>query len=161
MMEYIRQSEISQLPRIQSVQNPYNLLNRLYEIGLAEMSIREETGLLAYSPMAFGLLSGKYHRGEDRPEDRINQFSRMSRYKNLNCHEATNKYLQLANEIGMSLAQMSLAFVNQQQFVTSNIIGATSMIQLKENIDSVNLKLDRDVIKAINKIHEEIPNPAP
>ncbi len=161
MMEYIRLSERHELPRIQSIQNPYSLLNRTFEVGLAEIAVREETGLLAYSPMAFGLLSGKYHRGEDKPQDRINQFSRMSRYNTENSHNATSRYLGLANEYGMSLAQMSLAFVNQQRFVTSNIIGATNMDQLKEDIDSINIKLDKDVIKAINRIQEEIPNPAP
>ena len=161
MMEYIRLSERLGLPRIQSIQNPYNLLNRLYEAGLAEMSIRENTGLLAYSPMAFGLLSGKYHTGKDKPQDRINQFERMSRYKGKNNYDAAARYLELANKVGISLAQMSLAFVNQQKFVTSNIVGATSMEQLHEDIGSINIKLEKDVIKAINKIHEEIPNPAP
>ncbi len=161
MSQYLRSSERSGLTKIQSVQNPYNLLNRTYEVGMAEMSIREEAGLLAYSPMAFGLLSGKYHKNEDTPKSRINLFERMSRYKSDQCHLATAKYLEIAEKHGMSLAQMSLAFVTQQRFVTANIIGATTMAQLKENIDSINIKLEKDVIKEINAIHEAIPNPAP
>lgn len=161
MMEYLRQSDRLDLPRIQSIQNPYNLLNRLFEVGLAEMSIREEVGLLAYSPMAFGLLSGKYHRKEDLPTSRLNQFKTMARYNSSVCHEATAEYLKIAKKYGYTLAQMSLAFVNQQKFVTSNIIGATNMDQLKENIDSVELILPKECIKEINAVHDKIPNPAP
>ncbi len=148
-------------PRCQSVQNPYNLLNRTYEVGLAEMSIREKCGLLAYSPMAFGLLSGKYH-SEPKPMDgRIALFERMSRYNNQNSYDATGKYLDIAKKYGLSLAQMSLAFVTGQPFVTSNIIGATKMHQLKEDIDSINVKLSKEILKEINAVQEEIPNPAP
>jgi len=161
MMQYLRASELSGLTKIQTVQNPYNLLNRTYEVGLAELSIREEVGLLAYSPMAFGLLSGKYHRKEDTPDNRINQFERMSRYKSEQCHLATAKYLEIADRNSLSLAQMSLAFVTQQRFVTATIIGATNLDQLKENIASINVKLEKDVIKEINKIHAAVPNPAP
>ena len=161
MMEYLKNSAARGLPRIQSVQNPYNLLNRTYEVGLAEMSIREKAGLLAYSPMAFGFLSGKYHKGMDQPKDRINQFSSMARYKSDQCHLATAKYLEIAEKYDLSLAQMSLAWVNQQKFLTANIIGATSMEQLKENIDSIHVKLDKQIIKEINSIHSAIPNPAP
>ena len=161
MMEYIRLSNEYEHPRIQSIQNPYNLLNRTFEVGLAEMSIRERIGLLAYSPMAFGFLSGKYHKNEDQPSDRINRYSRMNRYGSEQCHHATSRYLEIAEKYGLSLAQMSLAFVNQQDFVTSNIIGATSVKQLRENIESINITLDRDCVKEINTIHEAIPNPAP
>ena len=161
MMEYIRTSEKNNLPRIQTIQNPYNLLNRTFETGLSEMSIRENTGLIAYSPMAFGLLSGKYHRNEDKPEDRINQFSRMVRYKSDQCHLATAKYLEIADQHNLSLAQMSLAFVTQQRFVTATIIGATTMVQLQENLASVDVTLSKDLIKEINAIHEAVPNPAP
>lgn len=144
-----------------SVQNPYSLLNRTYEIGMAEVSIRETVGLLAYSPMAFGLLSGKYHKRTDTPHDRRNKFKSMSRYDSDQCYEATARYLQLAESNDLSLAQMSLAFINSREFVTSNIIGATHLDQLKENIASIDLQLSSDVLSAIEKIHESIPNPAP
>jgi aryl-alcohol dehydrogenase-like predicted oxidoreductase len=143
-----------------SVQNAYSLLNRLYEVGLSEISIRENMGLLAYSPLAMGLLTGKYNTGIDKPENRLNKYN-FERYKRVNARIATQKYLELAHTLDMSLTQMSLAFVNQQQFVTASIIGATNLDQLKENIDSINLKLDADVSKKINKIHGSIPNPVP
>jgi len=161
MMEYLRSADKHDLPRIQTIQNPYNLLNRTFEVGLAEMSIREEVGLLAYSPMGFGLLSGKYHRNEDKPTDRINQFSRMARYKSDQNYQATERYLEIANRHNISLAQMALAFVTQQRFVNATIIGATSIPQLKENIESINVTLDKGVIKEINAVQELIPNPAP
>lgn len=161
LMNYLRLAEKHGLPKVVSVQNPYSLLNRTYEVGMAEMSIREGVGLLAYSPMAFGLLSGKYHKGLDKPEDRINKFSTMTRYKSDSCQLATQQYLDIAEKHGMSLAQMSLAFVNQQKFVTSTIIGATNLDQLKENIDSINLKLSKDLVKEINQVHDVLPNPAP
>lgn len=160
-MKYINATEQNDLPRIMSVQNPYNLLNRTYEGGMAEISIREKAGLLAYSPMAFGMLSGKYHEKRDTPTCRINKYEAYSRYSSPNCLQATQEYLDIAKENGMSLAQMSLAWVNQQQFVTSNIIGATSLEQLKENIGSINITLSDDVIEAINAVQAKIPNPAP
>jgi aryl-alcohol dehydrogenase-like predicted oxidoreductase len=159
---YLHLADTHQLPRVVSVQNPYSLLNRTYEIGMAEMSIREKAGLLAYSPMAFGLLSGKYHKGTDKPQDRINAFGKThNRYSGPLSRAATGKYLAIAEKHGISLAQMSLAFVNIQSFVTSNIIGATSMEQLKENIDSINVELSTEVLKEINEIHLEYSNPAP
>lgn len=144
-----------------SIQNCYNLLNRLFEVGLSEMAIRESCGLLAYSPMAFGLLSGKYHTGRDRPDARLNKFSQMSRYKSEQCHEATRRYLEIALENNMTLAQMSLAFINQMPFVTSIIIGATTMKQLEENIASIYVKLSKGVLEEIEEVHNAIPNPAP
>ncbi len=158
---YMKLSEQHQLSKFVTVQNPYNLLNRQYEVGLAEMSIREHAGLMAYSPMAFGLLSGKYHKGIDKPTDRINRFEGMDRYKSDSCHLAVKQYLEIAEKHGISLAQLSLAFINQQAFVTSTIIGATNLDQLKENIDSINVKLSQDVLKEIETIHSLIPNPAP
>ena len=161
MMTYLKHSAAKGLPRIMSIQNPYSLLNRTYETGLAEMSVREKVGLLAYSPMAFGRLSGKYIEGKDTPSSRINKFSRMSRYSSDNSLSATQKYYDIAKANGWSLAQMSLAWVNQQSFVTSNIIGASSVEQLKENIDSINLEIPKEIVKEINAVHEAIPNPAP
>lgn len=144
-----------------SIQNPYNLLNRTYEVGLAEVSHREKVGLLAYSPMAFGALSGKYLNDQKPEKGRLTLFDRFVRYTNPQAITATEDYVALAHEKGSSPAQMSLAFVNQQGFVTSNIIGATTMEQLKENIASVDLALNDEILKAINEIHVRIPNPSP
>ena len=161
LMHVIRMAEKHSLPVPVSLQNPYNLLNRTFEIGLAECAIREKCGLLAYSPMGFGLLSGKYHKKLDTPDNRINQFKSLPRYNSPQSWAAAEKYLALAEKEGMSLAQMALAFVTQQDFTTSNIIGATTMAQLKENIGSAKLVLSADILKEINAIHIEIPNPAP
>ena len=161
LMRYLQLSEVYNLPRMVSIQNPYSLLNRTFEVGLAEIAMREQAGLLAYSPMAFGLLSGKYHKKEDQPRDRINKFKQLSRYNSSNCQEATARYLSIAADYGLNMAQMSLAFVNQQPFTTSNIIGATTMAQLKENISSVEITLSQDVLNEIEAVHEAVPNPAP
>ena len=161
LMEYLRMSEKYDLPKLVTIQNPYNLLNRTFEVGLAEMSIRENVGLIAYSPMAFGLLSGKFHNSTDTPMDRINKFPTMSRYKSQQCYDATTKYIEIAEKHGITPAEMSLAWVNQQQFVTANIIGATTLKQLKENVGSIHTNLSEECIKEINAVHEMIPNPAP
>jgi aryl-alcohol dehydrogenase-like predicted oxidoreductase len=161
LMHFIRVAEKHNLQVPVSIQNPYNLLNRTFEVGLAECALREKCSLLAYSPMAFGLLSGKFHKKQDTPQDRINQFRNLSRYNSPLSWAATEKYLALAQTYGLKLAQMALAFVTQQPFTTSTIIGATSMVQLKEDIDSADLILSSDILKDIHKIHTEIPNPAP
>ncbi len=161
LSRFLRLAEIHDLPRCVSVQNPYSLLNRLYETGLAEISIREKSGLLAYSPLAFGLLSGKFHDGTARSDCRIRQFPTMSRYNGKKSYEAAGKYVSIARKYGHTPAQMALAFVNLQPFVTSNIIGATHMDQLKENITSIYVELSQDCINEINEVHESIPNPAP
>src|SRR5690606_35609245 len=122
--------------------------------------MRENLGLLAYSPMAFGVLSGKYIKGTAADNARLKLFPRFARYSSEQCTEATKRYLKIAEENNMTLAQMSLAFVNQQAFVTSNIIGATNLEQLKENIDSINITLNESVLAQINEIHAQIPNPA-
>lgn len=145
-----------------SVQNPYGLLNRLYEIGLAEIGMRENIGLLAYSPLGFGRLTDKYHNGTDVPSDRLNKFpNHMTRYSKDNSLKAAKMYYDLAKEYDMSLAQMALCFVNQQPFIGSNIIGATKMYQLKENIETGSMTLSDEIMKKIEKIQESIPNPAP
>lgn len=161
LMHVIRLAEQHHLPAPVSIQNPYNLLNRSFEVGLAECAIREQCGLLAYSPMGFGLLSGKFHRKQDTPDNRINQFKNLSRYNSTQSWAATEQYLALAEQHGLSAAQMALAFVTQQPFTTANIIGATSMQQLKENIASATLHLSPEILQEINKIHAAIPNPAP
>ncbi len=143
-----------------SIQNPYSLLNRQFEVGIAEMSIRESAGLLAYSPLAMGVLTGKYLTGKDTPFDRLNQFKQYTRYNSDSCKFATQEYFRIAQEAGLSFTQMALSFVNNQPFVTSNIIGATNMKQLKENIDSIDIKLERSIMKKIQSVHERIPDPA-
>ena len=162
LTKFLQLSEKFDLPRIMSVQNPYNLLNRIYEIGLAEISVRERSGLLAYSPLAAGYLSGKYRNNKMPKNSRMDLFGEMwKRYINPKSFEAIEDYYQIAKKSNLSLAQMSLAFVNSRSFVTSTIIGATTMDQLKENIDSISIKLDKEIIDKINLIHRKNPNPAP
>jgi aryl-alcohol dehydrogenase-like predicted oxidoreductase len=158
-MRYIEESKKG-LPRMITIQNAYSLLNRTFEGDLAEVSLRENIGLLAYSPMAFGVLSGKYIKGIAEDDARLKLFPRFARYSSEQSTEATKRYLKIAEDNNMTLAQMSLAFVNQQPFLTSNIIGATSLVQLKENIESIQITLNEDVLKQINEVHAEIPNPA-
>ncbi|BFM14980.1 NADP(H)-dependent aldo-keto reductase [Maricurvus nonylphenolicus] len=161
LMEYLRLAREYDLPAVVSVQNPYSLVNRTYEVGLAEMSIREKAGLLAYSPLAFGVLSGKYLNGQRPEKGRITLFERFTRYTNERTEAATQAYVDLAREHGLDPSQMALAFVTGQPFVTSNIIGATTMEQLKINIDSANVQLSEEVLKGIEAIHRANPNPAP
>lgn len=160
-MRYLEESKKHDLPRMITIQNAYSMLNRTFEGDLAEISMRENIGLLAYSPMAFGVLSGKYIKGTQGENSRLKLFPRFARYSSEQSTEATKKYLKIAENHNLSLAQMSLAFVTQQPFVTSNIIGATSLEQLKENIDSINLELDKDLLSKLNAVHTAIPNPAP
>ena len=154
-------ADTKQKSRPLSIQNPYNLLNRSFEVGLSEISIREKISLLAYSPMGFGLLSGKFHKHLDTPQDRINQFKNLMRYNGEKSHQATAKYIDIAENTGISPAQLALAFVNDRPFVTSTIIGATNMNQLKENISSIDIKLSPEIIEQIDVVHKEISNPAP
>lgn len=149
------------LPRMQSVQNPYNLLNRTYEIGLSEISLREQVSLLAYSPLAFGMLSGKYRSKPWPANARITMNARFSRYTKPKAFEAVECYAKIAEDAGISLATLALAFINQRAFVTSNIIGATTMEQLAENISSIKAKLTDDTLAAIDAVHAEICNPCP
>lgn len=159
---FLTLSEKLNLPRVVSIQNPYSLLNRTFEVGLAEMAIREQVGLLAYSPMAFGLLSGKYQNGQKPEGSRLTLFGEyFDRYTNPQALSAAEAYIQLARKHGLSPAQMSLAFVNQQPFLKSNIIGATTLAQLKENIESTSLKLSDEILAEIDAIHTRQPNPSP
>ncbi|MBW8200809.1 NADP(H)-dependent aldo-keto reductase [Flagellimonas abyssi] len=161
-MRYLEESKVHQsLPRMMTIQNPYNLLNRLFEVGLSEISMREQIGLLAYSPLGFGTLSGKYLTEIPPRKARVTLFPNYNRYSNDNAVAATEQYAQLAKEHGLSMAQMALAFVNTRPFLTSNIIGATSMEQLKENIGSIDVDLSDEVLEGIEEIHNAIPNPAP
>ena len=158
-MRYINEATSKGLAKPITIQNPYSLLNRTFESGLSEISIRENIGLLAYSPLAFGVLTGKYLN--NTPKDgRITIFPRLSRYSSPQCSDATTKYLAVAKKHGLSLTHLSLAFINQLPFVTSNIIGATKMEQLKENIESINIELSEEIIEDINAIHTIMPNPA-
>tara|TARA_R110002050_G_scaffold110892_1_gene223540 strand:+ start:28042 stop:29082 length:1041 start_codon:yes stop_codon:yes gene_type:complete len=161
-MRFLEESKVHKsLPRMITIQNSYNLLNRIFEVGLSEVAHREDIGLLAYSPLGFGVLSGKYLGGRKPDNARITLFPNYKRYSGETAVEATQKYYELAQANDLSLAQMSLAFVNRQPFLTSNIIGATSMRQLKENISSIAIELSDAVLEGIEKIHNEIPNPAP
>ena len=161
LMQFLRASENSDLPRVVSIQNPYSLLNRTFEIGLAEMAIREQVGLLAYSPLAFGMLTGKYAGGA-RPEGaRLTLYKRFSRYTNPQAESATEQYVALAKQHGLDPAQMALAYINSRDFVTANIIGATSLEQLRTNIASAQITLSKDVLTSIENIHAQQPNPAP
>ena len=145
-----------------SVQNPYNLLNRTYEVGLAEMSVREKTGLLAYSPLACGYLSGKYRKGQLPKKSRIALHKDFwTRYNKPNSDKAIDAYYEIARKHQLDLAQMSLKFLEIQPFVTSVIIGATTMEQLKTNIESVNINLTNETIDEINEIQKIYPNPCP
>ncbi|MEH6763586.1 MAG: aldo/keto reductase [Aequorivita antarctica] len=147
--------------KIVSVQNPYNLVNRKDEIGLSEILQRENIGYLPYSPLGFGTLTGKYLNGKADANSRINQFKQYSRYSSKTALEATQKYYEIAKKHNLNFAQMSLAFILQKKFVTAPIIGATSIAQLSENIESINITLSKEILKEINLIHNQIPNPAP
>jgi aryl-alcohol dehydrogenase-like predicted oxidoreductase len=149
------------LPRAVSIQNPYNLLNRSFEIGLAEMAIREQIGLLAYSPLAFGMLTGKYENGARPADGRLTLFDRFQRYNNPQAVSATARYVALAREHGLDPSQMALAYVTSRPFVTSNIIGATNLEQLAINLGSIDVSLSDEVIAGIEAIHVAQPNPAP
>lgn len=159
--QFIKASENLALPRVVSIQNPYSLLNRLYEIGLSEFSRRENIGLLAYSPLAFGVLSGKYLNGQRPAGARLSLFERFSRYSSETAAAATAAYVDLAHRHGLSPAQLALAFVNSRPFVTSNIIGATTLAQLQENLDSIHVQLDDGLLQELEAIHARIPNPCP
>jgi|TARA_Y100001970_G_scaffold204106_1_gene248514 aryl-alcohol dehydrogenase-like predicted oxidoreductase len=162
LSKFLEISKLKKLPRMMSVQNPYSLLNRTYEVGLAEVSVREESGLLAYSPLAFGYLTGKYRNGELPKNSRMKLFGdQFHRYKTQNGQLAIEEYYKIANKYDLDFAQMSIKFLEIQPFVTSVIIGATTMEQLKINIESVNVNLSDDVIKEINEIQKIYPNPCP
>lgn len=161
--EYLRVSRERALPRIVSIQNPYNLLNRTFEIGLAEFAHREQTGLLAYSPLGFGTLSGKYLDNRTPPKARLSlpEFKHYQRYTNELAIKTTANYQLLALEYDLDPAQMALAFVNSRPFLTSTIIGATTLEQLESNIASIAIELPKDLLRRIEAIHTEQPNPCP
>ena len=161
LMRFLALAQEHGLPRMVSIQNPYSLLNRTFEVGLAEVAVREECGLLAYSPLGFGVLSGKYLDGRRPAGARITLFERFNRYSNPEAERATAEYVALARRHGLDPAQMALAWVTSRPFVTSNIIGATTPEQLESNLASANLTLPDEVIAQIEAIHTRQPNPAP
>lgn len=161
VMRFLEESKKHNLPRISTIQNPYSLLNRTFELSLSEISHYENVGLLAYSPLAFGVLTGKFLTGENHPNARIKLFPRFSRYNSENATKATIVYNQIAKDNGLTLTQMALAFIRQQFFVTSTIIGATSLEQFKENIQTQKVTLTQKVIDEINQVQELYPNPSP
>ena len=161
LSKFLELSKMKGLPKMMSVQNPYNLLNRTYEVGLAEISVREQSGLLAYSPLAFGYLTGKYRNNKLPAKSRMQLFKNFNRYKNENGQKAIDEYYKISKKYNLDFTQMSLKFCEIQHFTTSVIIGATTMEQLKTNIESVNVNLNSDIINDINKIQQKYPNPCP
>ena len=160
--KFLEISKEKNLPRMMSVQNPYNLLNRTYEVGLAEISIRDKIGLLAYSPLAIGYLSGKYRNNKIPKNSRLDHDGDFwTRYNKPNAEKAVEAYYQISKKNNIDMAQMSLKFCEIQPFVTSVIIGATTMQQLKTDIESVNVKLTDEIIKEINEVQKIYPNPCP
>ncbi len=160
-MTFLHYAERYRLPRIVSIQNPYNLLNRTFEIGLAEIAHRDNVGLLAYSPLGFGVLSGKYLEDERPPGARLTLFKQYTRYSNPESEIATADYVRTARRHGLDPAQMALAYVTSRPFVISNIIGATTMEQLNSNLQSVEINLSEDIVADIEAIHRRQPNPSP
>ena len=160
IMKFLDYSK-QELPKMITVQNPYSLLNRLFEVGSSEICKRENVGLLAYSPLGFGILTGKYFNGKMPKNSRLDLFPTLKRYSNENSIKAAKLYEEVAKKHNLSLTHLSLSFVNDRPFVTSNIIGATNLEQLKENIESVNIKLSDEIISEINSINNKIPNPSP
>ena len=161
-MKYLQTANAHNLVRPITIQNSYSMIHRAYEAGMSEVSMREDIGLLAYSPLAQGVLSGKYLDGKSPEGSRGNLFPRfIARYMGDGSLEAVKRYEAIAKKNGITLTELSLAFVNQLPFVTSNIIGATKMSQLKENIGSIYIELSEETLQEIAEVHAMIPNPAP
>ncbi len=161
LSRYLEISKNKGAPRMMSVQNPYNLVNRTYEIGMSEISIREKCGLLVYYPLAAGGLSGKYRNGKMPKNSRMALFKGWERHLNPLAMEAYEKYFKLAKDFNLTMVQLAQSFVNSRPFVTSNIIGATTMDQLKENVESINIEFTDEMMDRVNEIHNNNPNPSP
>ncbi len=161
LSRYLEISKNKGAPRMMSVQNPYNLVNRTYEIGMSEISIRQKCGLLVYYPLAAGALSGKYRNGKMPENTRMALFKGWERHLNPLAMRAYDEYYKLAKDFNLTMVQLAQSFVNSRPFVTSNIIGATTIEQLKENIDSVNIDFTDEMMERVDKIHNENPNPSP
>ncbi len=161
VMKHLALSDAGKGPRIVSIQNAFNLLNRSFDVGLTEMTVKEDVGLLAYSPLGMGVLAGKYLNGARPPEGRLTRYSRFQRYSTPRAEPAAAEYVRIAREAGIDPAHMALAFVTGRPFVTSNIIGATTLAQLETNIASIGVTLSPDVLAAIDRVHAMNPNPCP
>jgi len=162
VMNYLQLAKDKSLPRMMAIQNPYSLLNRSYEVGLAEVSIRENIGCLAYSPLASGYLSGKYRNRQFPKGSRMERdFDFWTRYRKPNMENAVEDYYKISQKYDLDMSQMSIKFCEVQDFMTSVIIGATTMEQLKTNVESVKVNLDSEVIKEINNVQKKYPNPCP
>jgi len=161
LSRYLEISKNKGAPRMMSVQNPYNLVNRTYEIGMSEISIREKCGLLVYYPLAAGGLSGKYRNGKMPKDSRMALFKGWERHLNPLAMKAYDKYFKLAKDFNLTMVQLAQSFVNSRPFVTSNIIGATTMDQLKENVESINIEFTDEMMERVNEIHNNNPNPSP
>ena len=161
LSRYLEISKNKGAPRMMSVQNPYNLVNRTYEIGMSEISIREKCGLLVYYPLAAGGLSGKYRNGKMPKDSRMALFKGWERHLNPLAMKAYDKYFKLAKDFNLTMVQLAQSFVNSRPFVTSNIIGATTMDQLKENVESINIEFTDEMMNKVNEIHNNNPNPSP
>ncbi len=162
VMNYLQLAKDKDLPRMMSIQNPYSLLNRSYEVGLAEVSIRENIGCLSYSPLASGYLTGKYRNKKFPKGSRMERdFDFWTRYRKPNMEEAVEDYYKISQKFDLDMSQMSIKFCEVQDFMTSVIIGATTMEQLKTNVESVKVNLDSEVIKEINNVQKKYPNPCP
>ena len=162
VMNYLQLAKDKSLPRMMAIQNPYSLLNRSYEVGLAEVSIRENIGCLAYSPLASGYLSGKYRNKQFPKGSRMERdFDFWTRYRKPNMENAVEDYYRISQKFELNMSQMSIKFCEAQDFMTSVIIGATTMEQLKTNVESVKVNLDSEVIKEINNVQKKYPNPCP
>ncbi len=162
VMNYLQLARDKDLPRMMSIQNPYSLLNRSYEVGLAEVSIRENIGCLSYSPLASGYLTGKYRNKQFPKGSRMERdFDFWTRYRKPNMEEAVEDYYKISQKFDLDMSQMSIKFCEVQDFMTSVIIGATTMEQLKTNVESVKVNLDSEVIKEINNVQKKYPNPCP
>ena len=162
VMNYLQLAKDKDLPRMMAIQNPYSLLNRSYEVGLAEVSIRENIGCLAYSPLASGYLSGKYRNKQFPKGSRMERdFDFWTRYRKPNMENAVEDYYKISQKYDLDMSQMSIKFCEVQDFMTSVIIGATTMEQLKTNVESVKVNLDSEVIKEINYVQKKYPNPCP
>ena len=161
LSRYLEISKNKGAPRMMTVQNPYNLVNRTYEIGMSEISIREKCGLLVYYPLAAGGLSGKYRNGKMPKDSRMALFKGWERHLNPLAMKAYDKYFKLAKDYNLTMVQLAQSFVNSRPFVTSNIIGATTMDQLKENVESINIEFTDEMMERVNEIHNNNPNPSP
>jgi len=161
LMSFLGAAREFGLPRVASIQNPYNLLNRSFEVGLAEMADREQVGLLAYSPLGFGTLTGKYANGARPPGARLSLYDRFVRYTKEQGVAATSQYVDLARQFEIDPAHMAISFILSRRYVTSAITGATSEGQLRHNLESPQFPLSKELLKAIDNIHATVPNPCP